>query len=502
MKATRLPQILVLVLWSFLGLPAIVAGDGENPDDKKTEATQQTSKQESDTHDKSADEAHDGHHSSRLTSKKIPLQVDAVPNRPRPLIEWGEPFLGTGTLAPGFRLPTGAVWQPTLIAFGTVRSALQSNGYNPETGDFRTTEVAARLDLFANLQLSGSERLVFGMRNLDQNGRFTSYVFDSDTASEEGGESELNADVESLFFEGDFGEIFPNISPQDFLPTDVGFSIGRQPIFFQEGMLINDTIDGIGLTLNSLQPRKTSNFRSTFLYAWNNVDRFNINRDSGDLFALFNSFDFPKSTIDFDIAFNNGGDNYQDLFAFGLSAVQRIGKMSSSFRVLGSSLQAGNRLVPLEEDKVEGVLLFSELSWIPKYTHNHLYFNSYVAIDTFTPVAMGPGNGGPLGRVGINFANVGLGRYSAPLSASASNVAGGALGYQIFSYDTRQQWLMEVATRIGTESAVANGYAATLRYQLAMGQRFVLVVDGYTNHIEGFDRDLYYGGRVEIQARL
>lgn len=483
------------LLWGMFFINMALAGGGEAGDKEKETSSHSEAKDHS-------DHEQDGHHSSRLTSKEIPLQIDAVPKRPKPLIEWGEPFLGTGTLAPGIRLPTGAVWQPSLIAFGTFRTALQSNGFSPAVGDARTTEVAARLDLFANLQLSGSERLVVGMRNLDQNGRFTSYVIDSDFQGIEGGESELNADIGTLFFEGDFGEIFPNISPDDFKPTDVGFSIGRQPIFFQEGMLINDTLDGIGLTWNSLQPRKTSNFRSTLFYAWNDVDRFGVNQDSGNLFALFNAFDFPTSTVEIDVAYNDGGDVYQDLWAFGVSAIQRIGKTSSSFRILGSSLGEGNLLEPSSGDPLQGLLLFSELSWVPHYSYNHLYFNSFWAIDTYLPVAMGPGNGGPLGRAGVNFASVGIGRYSAPLSAAARDVAGGALGYQIFSYDKRQQWLLELASRIGTQDEIPDSYGATVRYQLALGQRYVLVVDGYLNHLEVFDDDVYFGGRIEIQARL
>lgn len=445
---------------------------------------------------------HDGHHHSRLSDEKIPLQVDKVPKRPRPLIELGEPFLGTGTLSPGIQLPTGAVWQPSLIAFGTVRTAFQTNGFEAGSGDSRTTELAARLDLFANLQLSGSERLVLGMRNLDQNGQFTSYVFDSDVSSREGGQSELNAEVGTLFFEGDFGEIFPNISPKDFKPTDIGFSIGRQPIFFQEGILINDTLDGIGITLNSLQPKKSSNFRSTFLYGWNNVDRNNVNQDSGNLFAIFNAVDFRRSTVELDLAYSSGGAAYQDLTAFGLSGIQRFGKVNTSFRLLGSSVAAGNTLGVSTPEKVEGLLLFSEVAWTPVGTHDHVYITSYWAIDQFSPVAMGPASGGPLGRAGINFASVGLGRYAAPLSAEATNVAGGALGYQLFTHHTRRQWLFEIATRIGTEADIEDAYAATVRHQVALGQRFVLIVDAYANHLEAFEDDTFFGGRVELQLRL
>ena len=56
----------------------------------------------------------------------------------QPLVELGEPFLGTGTLKPGFRLPTGAVWQPALLLFGTFRTAVQSS----DGGTGRITELS------------------------------------------------------------------------------------------------------------------------------------------------------------------------------------------------------------------------------------------------------------------------------------------------------------------------------------------------------------------------
>jgi len=193
------------------------------------------------------------------------MPVEQMPTRPRPPIELGEPFLGTGTLWKGFTLPSGAVWQPQFLAFGEFRSAVQTRRIpNGAGGTTRFTEWANRLDLFGNLALSGSERLVFGFRNLDRNGAFSGYIIESQNpVLEEGSVEEFNADIQSLFFEGELGEIFPNLSPNDSRSTDIGFAIGRQPLLFQEGMLINDSIDGIGLIRNTLLPKGTANFRIT-----------------------------------------------------------------------------------------------------------------------------------------------------------------------------------------------------------------------------------------------
>jgi hypothetical protein len=52
------------------------------------------------------------------------------------------------------------------VLFGTYRTAIQTF----EDGTERYSEWANRLDMFANLQLSGTERVLIGMRPFDSNG--------------------------------------------------------------------------------------------------------------------------------------------------------------------------------------------------------------------------------------------------------------------------------------------------------------------------------------------
>jgi len=427
-------------------------------------------------------------HGSRLTDEPIPLDPDAVPRRPKPLLELGNPFLGSGTLKKGIELPTDAVWQPSLLVFGTLRTAYQS--FDNQAGRF--SELASRLDLFANLQLSGTERVVAGFRPLDRDGRFTSYVLASDLPGVKEDElvDAVNGELTSLFFEGDFGEIFPNLSRDDFSPTDIGFSVGRQPMLFQEGLLINDSIDGIGLTRNTLQPHGTSNVRATLFWGWNEIgrnattgDAINREDDGAQLFGLLTSTDLSRSTIDADLVWvrskvrgGAGGPETAtggDLVDGGISFVQRIGKTSTSLRVLGS------HALDDTTETADGLLLFGEASWSPPYGHDHLYVNGFWAVDEFVSAARGPATGGPLGRAGINFAAVGLGRYGAALSSRARDVAGGAVGYQRFFDHTRKQLLVELGARVGTTDTVADAVATTVRYQAALGRRFVVVVDGF-----------------------
>ncbi len=446
------------------------------------------------------------HDASALPDEPLPLQLEGFPERPRYLLELGNPYLGTGRIHPGYRLPTGAIWQPSLILFGTLRAAVQSF----DDGATRLSELATRLDLFANLQLTGTERLVVGLRNLDRGGRFTSYILEPSPGDPEfrrrfGDDDrfreELNFDITALFFEGDFGEIFPNVERGDFARTDVGFSLGRQPLEFQEGILIDDSIDGLGLTRNTLLPSNTSNFRATFFAGVGDVHRANREDRDAELLAVLTSTDFRRSTVDADLVWVRSGDGSSDLAAFGISAVQRIGLVNTSFRLLGSAA-----LDRETAGATDGALVFSEISWTPHHTHDLAYVNAFVAVDEFSSAARGPASGGPLGRAGISFAAVGLGSYGAPLSSRARDVAGGAFGYQrFFGPEKRRQLLTELGWRLGTASDVADSAAAAVRYQMAQGRRLVLVWDGFVARDEGgalaSDRTRY-GARFELVVKF
>jgi hypothetical protein len=457
----------------------------------------------------SARESGQQEHPSSLSDEGGPLALDGFPARPKPLLELGEPFLGTGTLERGFRLPTGAVWQPAFLAFGTLRVAAQTF----ERGDQRTSEIAGRLDLFGNLQLSGTERLVIGFRNLDRDGRFTSYVIDSNRPGDrEGGRDEFNGRLESLFFEGDFGEIFPTLSRDDSSATDWGFSIGRQPLVFQEGLVVQDTIDALGLTRNTLLPKRTSNVRATLLVGWNDIDRTDhsaarANREDDDalLLGLFTSTDVRRSTLDVDLVWvaddSSATDGAgSDLMVGGLSAVQRVGLLNTSFRVAFS--RALDRAGALASD---GVVVFGELSWTPRGTHDLVYATAFLAIDDYVAAARDPSAGGPLGRAGIGFAAVGLGSFGAPLSNQAREVGGGAFGRQWFFDDTRKQVVAELGVRIGTAADVLDEAAITVRFQSALGRRFVWLIDafgGYREASQGITTRSSMGARFELVTKF
>ena len=209
----------------------------------------------------------------KLKDEYVPFKgLGEIPGRPPLLLELGDPFLGTGKLDAGFEVPIlGAVWQPRLWSYLINRTAVQSFD-NGAPGRERDTEIANRMDWFFNLQLTGTEKILLGLRPFDQNqpGRFSRYTFDG---ADEGVKNELNIDIETLFFEGDLGSLIPNLDRAGLTPLDFGFTVGRQPITFQEGIIINDTIDAVGLVRNNIVFPGTSNLRISGMYAWNRLDR-------------------------------------------------------------------------------------------------------------------------------------------------------------------------------------------------------------------------------------
>lgn len=436
-----------------------------------------------------------GERTSRISDDAVTeLDLDSMPKRPKPILDLGPKFLGNGNISRGIELPTGAVWQPALMVFGTYRSALQSFTRADET----SSEWANRLDLFANLQLTGSERFLIGIRPLQDEGRFTSYQFEPNLAepNERGWQEESSADLTTFFFEGDFGELFPNLDPEDRKHYDLGFSVGRQLLNYQEGMLLNDTIDAIGITRNTLLPKGGSDFQVTFLYGWNEIHRGdNIERDDLSLYALFFAMDRPKTTINVDLVYVDDESIFDaDGFYYGVSDVRRIGHYNLSSRILGSKAING------ESAAVgDGHLVFAELSWTPAWSDNNIYVNAFAGIDNFTSAARDPSTGGALGRTGILFQAVGLGRYGAPLANRASEVVGGAIGMQWFISPVVNQFIFELGVRQDTQTH--DGSIATgMRYRHVLGQHVVAQFDVFASANESREND--YGARFELRVEF
>ncbi|MBT3558428.1 MAG: hypothetical protein HOC63_04970 [Rhodospirillales bacterium] len=408
-----------------------------------------------------------------LVEEPLPYLTDGdLPERTPPIVEIGPRFLGTGNISEGFELPTGAVWQPALWVFGDYRTALNYVA-DDDSGDIE--EWANSLDLFANLQLSGTERVLLGINPLQENGNSSGYIGkpEGDT---NGTQNHLNGRITTLFFEGEFGEIFPRLDPEDRGAYDLGFAIGRQPVFFQEGVMLNDTIDAIGINRDTLQFEGIVDSRLTALFGWGEVNRDdNIEDKEALLYGLFSETDFRTSTVNVDIAYidsDEASGGQGDGFYAGASATQRIGQINTSFRVNSSHAQeTPNNAVS------DGVVFMAETSFTPAKTDDVAYFNGFAGIDHYSSASRSPTSGGPLGRIGILFALPGIGEVGAPISNRADEVAGGAVGYQMFFDNARRQVIAEIGGRIAYDAAASDQGGVGARFQQAIGQRHVFQVD-------------------------
>ncbi len=195
-----------------------------------------------------------------------PAPFAKVPPRPALPVELGCKFLGNGEIPAGFELPTGAVWNPCFWVFGNLRTAFQTYEFIGPRG--RNTEIATRLDLYANLQVSETERCLVGVAPLDNNSffRFTRYSFESNTGME-GGRSELGFYLRTAFCEGDLGSLFPDLDTKGTHLIDYGFAVGRQQASYQNGIMISDIVDGASLVRNNLHAPGFSNIRIATMFA-------------------------------------------------------------------------------------------------------------------------------------------------------------------------------------------------------------------------------------------
>jgi hypothetical protein len=394
------------------------------------------------------------HSESRLSNKPKPLRKEhtELPERNPPIYEWNLPFLGPGNIISGFKSPTGAVWQPAFWVFGDFQTSagIFNDGINP------TRQYAsARADINGNLQLTPTERIVIGFTPLSQGGNLGTGLLHVDGQ----GTSFLNAlnpNIQTLFFEGDTRQLFPGIDSDDRNGLDFGFAIGKQWISFQDGVMINDNIQALGITKDTIQIPAigTQDMRITGLFGWADIRRNDTFPDSSAyLLGIFTETDFRKSTVDVDFAYV-GSDNPRDPSGvqrggsgafFGASSTQRFGTLNTTFRVNTSTALDGTGTA-----MDNGALFLAEFSRTMPGSTNLLYANFFATAGDYTSAARSGQVGGPLERVGILFTPLAAGLAGSPIPGDANHAFGGALGYQMF-FGIRNQLTLEIAGKVGRE---------------------------------------------------
>ncbi|WDE03188.1 hypothetical protein SG34_017420 [Thalassomonas viridans] len=407
----------------------------------------------------------------RLSDKVIPYPANPVP-RLEPLMELGDDFLGHGPIKPGIKTPFEQMLQPSFLLYGQFRSALQS--YDAE--DREVVQWSTRLDLHGDVKLSGTERLVFSLRPLDNDkGEDTGYIFSSD-GDEEHWHDQTNGKLTQLFFEGEIGEIFPRLDPGDNKTWDIGFSVGRQELKVQDGILLSDTLDAFGITRNSLIAAGLPNLRLTGLYSWHDIDNpFAGDTSPGRLFGLLTQADTAwDNTLDFDMIYVDN-DKGANAWYLGLGSTQRIGTINSTFRI--------NTEIPQAEDSAalnQGTLVTAELSGAFAHSDDLWYFNSFLSFDDFSSAARSRDAGVELANIGMLFSPVGMGQYGVPLGDSIADTYGAVAGYQHFFGGIGSQLIVELAARSSMKSErKQDAVGVGLRYQKALSRQTLLRFDTF-----------------------
>ena len=384
--------------------------------------------------------------------------------------------------------------QPQFFFYGLFRTGVQTfdNGVDP-----RVTQWVNSLQLFANFNATPTERFLTEFRPLDNTSNFSGYNFEPTSGPDSGWQNALNGRLYQLFFEGNFLSLFPGLDNGRSSLLGFDFAIGRQQLFLQSGVLINDTIDMVGLTHPSLFWLGGSATTATFIYSWGN-----IHRSGGypqQLRAAHRRLPpqrLTSSTVELDFFYSPanqaaGGDG----FYFAASAIQRFGKINTNFTVASSI--ATNRLTPDQTTVNNGGLLFAQISTDVPGTENILYLNGFWAIERFTSASRAADAGGPLGQTGLLFAATGLGDFGAALGSTATNSVGSALGYQIFFGNLyRKQLTLEIGAQSETTGPTQKSIAAGIQYQQAFGQHWVWVVGAIGALQE--DKGPLYGLRTEL----
>jgi len=404
----------------------------------------------------------------RFSDEVYGLQVDLVPEHiPGPYLSAGPPFFHPGKITEGFEIPTGAIWQPQFFVFGTFQTGIQTF----DDGEQDVSQWVNRLDVYANLNLTPTERVLLGFRPLDEDGEFSGFQFNPD----EGGLDAVNGRVRTFFFEGKISSLFPNLERRFGNWTNAYYSIGRQELVVQGGQMIDDTIDLIGLTRPTIYALGGNRATVRTVFGWNYLNRGNNQRqDASMLLGLFGTINYTETIVDLDAAVVTGSQAGGTGLYLGGSARQTLGEwLNTTFRANGSVA------LDRSSDAVNtGLLLFAELATNPSRTRNVLYLNGFWGFQHFTSAARDFDAGGPLGQTGILFAATGLGDFGPALDDSAVRSIGAALGYQMFFDALRQQLVLEAGTRVRTTSPTGAQGAVGFQWEQALLQNFVWTVGG------------------------
>lgn len=431
--------------------------------------------------------------------------VDTV----QPALSLGrEELYGTGEVGEGFNLfGEKNLFNTQLIVFGDWRTAV---AYNDNGNGDPVGQLATRLNLFFDLKLTATERILMFYTPLQNNGNFTRLEFDD--ANNDGLDFDFETDDEpaALFFEGDAGAIIAGLT-DEYQSYDRPIAFGRVPLFFQNGVWFDDAFLGGAMTIpaQNSPALDITNYDITFFAGGAEITSDAFTKPDGNggvkaddneaaMIGAIGFFDVAEGYLEAGFAYmhdkkqNDGDESYLNLTA--AFSKRYGGRISNATRVIMA--------VGQEEaaNTADGTLLIVENALI---THLPLtlipYANFFIGKGSPQPVAKGDG---VLKNVGLAFETDALTGFPT-LDDDGRDTLGGAIGVQyLFALD--QQLVVEAATVIPWDNENGNiqdnQFALSMRYQRPLTNQWIFRADTIYGHLIGAND--VWGARMEMRLKF
>jgi hypothetical protein len=426
-----------------------------------------------------------------------------------PAVEWGVRMYDRGAFTPRPTWLFGAKdpVQSGFITGGDLRIAGDSYDSGNGPGGKKQSTVAARLNLDMDLALTATERIHAFTRPLDKGGQFTRY--DVSGAVKDKFTHKFDFDLETLFFEGDLGQITGGLQNHA-ARFDLPIAFGRMPFVTQNGVWIEDAFDGaaFSFTAKNIPSLDVSNTDLTFFAGWAQLTTAAApNSSRNGVLGLAGFADARKGYIEYGYGYvkaQNDNLSYHNLTA--AFSRRYIGRLANSVRVIGNFGQKGD---PILGKTADGVLLLVENSLTPKYLKlaeanqsNFVpYLNLFAGFNSPQSLARGADSGGVLRNTGIAFESDGMTAYPT-LDATAHKSFGGSLGLE-YLFDLAHQIVVEgSAVQRMSGNTAGSQYGIGVRYQQPISPDVIIRFDAMKGWLNGPGQKDIYGVRAEIRLKF
>ncbi|MDI9245958.1 hypothetical protein [Marinobacter sp. CHS3-4] len=399
---------------------------------------------------------------------------------PRALLELGNPIYGVGMInESSYWLGKKNPVNHEFAIYGDWRTAAAYNDNDVESEQ----RLATTLNLELDWRLTGTERIHAKLTPLEERNRFTRIVRNDDDETKDEEEFESDFRFDSLFFEGDLGYLVTGATGE-YQSWDLPFAFGLMPLFFQNGIWVDDAFTGLAVTIPAQNSKalNISNYDVTFFAGFDDVNALNGVVDKDDT-AVFGTTAFLEANqgyweIGYGFVDDQSNQDVHDYHNVTVAFTKRyFGWLSNSIRVIGNFGQDEEA-----NDSATGAVLLLENSLITELPSTLVpYFNFFVGVDNPQSLARGAGAGGILKNTGIVFEGDALTGFQS-LNANANDVYGGAIGVS-YLFDLSQQLVVEVGASIRQDSDATdtinqgNQYGVGVRYQRNLSRAWLARFD-------------------------